>query len=443
MPTFVCDLHIHIGASADGRPVKVTASRDLTFENIARECVQRKGVQVAGIVDCGSPRVLEDIYGLLSSGEMVELPGGGLRYRDQLTIIPGSELETRERRGRPTIPDGRSGMVSPSFPRSGASHHVGYFPGLAQLKAYVAVLSRHVTNLELSSQTCRLPAAELEAICHEAGGLLVPAHSFTPHKSVYGSCARRMTDVFPPEAWARMPAIELGLSADSDLADRLSELQDKTFLSNSDAHSLPRIAREYNLLELEEATFEEFVLALRREGGRRVVANYGLDPRLGKYHRTRCEECDWIAAGEPPVLHCEHCDSDKVTSGVLDRIHAIADAPEPAPPAHRPPYRYQIPLQFVPKVGSVRLNRLLNRFGSEMAVLHEASPQALAQTVGSEIAELIVRAREGRLVLQSGGGGRYGRAFADASQAQMRLPGLVAREGEEYSRSQPGGRHSP
>jgi uncharacterized protein (TIGR00375 family) len=155
-----------------------------------------------------------------------------------------------------------------------------------------------------------------------------------------------------------------------------------------------------------------------------VVANYGLDPRLGKYHRTRCEECDWIATQSPPILYCEHCDGARVTLGVLDRIHQIADTSEPSPPMHRPPYHYQIPLQFVPKVGSVRLNRLINRFGSEMAVLHEASPQALAQTVGSEIADLIVRAREGRLVVQPGGGGRYGRAFAGVGEAQLPLPGL-------------------
>jgi len=432
MPIFVCDLHIHIGASADGRPVKVTASRELTFGNIARECVQRKGVQVAGIVDCGSPRVMEDIYNLLSAGEMTELPGGGLRYRDQVTIIPGSEIETRERGGdggtSGTDNGTRNDASSVVSPR--ASHHVSYFPGLEGLKAFVGVLSRHVTNIELSSQTCRLPAAELEAICHDAGGVFVPAHSFTPHRSVYGSCARRMTDVFPPEAWARMPAIELGLSADSDLADRLAELRGKTFLSNSDAHSLPRIAREYNLLEMQVATYEEFLKALRREDGRRVAGNYGLDPRLGKYHRTRCEECDWIATQPPPILYCEHCESERVTVGVLDRIHEIADAPAPSAPAHRPPYHYQIPLQFVPRIGGVRLNRLINRFGSEMAVLHEASLQALAQTVGSEIADLIVRAREGRLVVQPGGGGRYGRAFADAGQAQMRLPGLVAKEGD-------------
>ncbi|MGQ9732044.1 MAG: endonuclease Q family protein [Candidatus Zipacnadales bacterium] len=411
MRTFVCDLHIHIGASTAGRPVKVTASRALTFENIALECTRRKGVEVAGIVDCASPRVMEDIYNLLSTGEMVELSGGGLRYRDQLTILPASEIETWE-------------------PSGGASHHISYFPGLEQLKAFASTLSRYVTNIELSSQTCRLPAAQLEAICHEAGGVLIPAHSFTPHKSVYGSCARRMTDIFPLAAWERIPAIELGLSADTFLADRIAELRDKTFLANSDAHSLPRIAREYNLLRMEQPTYDEFLKALRREDGRTVTANYGLDPRLGKYHRTRCEECNWIATHTPPVRYCEHCESERVTMGVLDRIVEIQDTAEPSPPSHRPPYHYQIPLQFVPKVGGVRLNRLINRFGSEMAVLHEASPHALAQTVGTTIAELIIRAREGTLMVQPGGGGRYGRALADVADGQLRLPGLGATPGQ-------------
>lgn len=412
MRDFVCDLHIHIGASSAGRVVKVTASRELTFENIAIECATRKGVEVAGIVDCGSPRVIEDIEALVAAGEMAELPGGGFRYRDQLTIIPASEIET--------LDVGRGG-----------SHHVSYFPGLEQLRAFSDILSRHVTNIELSSQTCRLPAEQLADICHEAGGVFVPAHSFTPHRSVYGSCARRMTDIFPPGTWERIPAIELGLSADSYLADRISELEDKTFLSNSDAHSLPRIAREYNILRMEEATFDEFAMALRRANGRAVVANYGLDPRLGKYHRTRCEECDWIATQEPPVTYCEHCGSVKVTMGVLDRIYQIQDRFEPDSPDHRPTYHYQIPLQFVPKVGSVRLNRLINRFGTEMAVLHEATPLALAQTIGTRIADLIVRAREGKLTVQAGGGGRYGRAIADASEGQLNLPGLGASKVEE------------
>lgn len=41
------DLHIHIGRSENGKPVKITGARDLNFTNIAKECYNRKGIQVA------------------------------------------------------------------------------------------------------------------------------------------------------------------------------------------------------------------------------------------------------------------------------------------------------------------------------------------------------------------------------------------------------------
>ncbi len=400
---YVCDLHVHIGAAGNGKPVKVTASRDLTFAHIAAECVERKGVDLVGIVDCGSPAVIRDIERLLDAGEMVQLTGGGLRYRDQVTVILGSEIETRE-------------------PGGGISHHVSYFPTLGRLKAFSAEMERHITNPNLSSQACGLSARELCDIALQHEALFIPAHCFTPHKSVYGACAERAADLLG-EYWASIPAIELGLSADADLADRLDELADKTLVANSDAHSLPRIAREYNVLELGSPDFAELQQALWRQDGRRVAANFGLDPRLGKYHRTCCEVCRWIARGEPPVLQCEQCGSTNVTRGVLDRIVQIADHDGPQPPAHRAPYQYQVPLQFVPGVGAVVMARLLNRFGSEMAVLHQATHQELGETVGAKVAGLIIQAREGTLPLEPGGGGKYGRALRDGP-GQIRLPGL-------------------
>jgi PHP family Zn ribbon phosphoesterase len=109
---------------------------------------------------------------------------------------------------------------------------------------------------------------------------------------------------------------------------------------------------------------------------------------------------------------------------VLDRIVQIADYNEPQAPGHRPHYQYQVPLQFVPGVGTVTLNKLINRFGSEMAVLHEAEPEELTQTVGTKIATLIVHARQGTLPLKAGGGGNYGKA-APEDAGQLDLPGLA------------------
>ncbi len=415
---FVCDLHVHIGRSGSGRPVKITAARDLTFENIAFECATRKGIDVVGVVDCASPPVLDDIHAMIASGEMVEQPGGGLRYRDEVTVIPAAEFETYEVGG---------GLATRSLGGGRQSHHVSYFPAVESLAGFSDEMGRHVTNRELSSQACRMPASELMAIAESFGALFVPAHCFTPHRSPYGACVERMSEMFG-DAFERIPAIELGLSADSFLADRIGELAGKTFLSNSDAHSLPKIGREYNIIEMAAPTFDELRLALLREGGRRVEANFGLDPRLGKYHRTFCEECGHMSVSQPPVLECEACGSAKVTRGVLDRIVQIADYDEPRPPAHRPHYQYQVPLQFVPGVGAVTLSKLINRFGSEMAVLHEASAEELGQTVGAKLTDLIVRAREGTLPMRAGGGGHYGKV-APKYSGQLGLPGVMRGDG--------------
>lgn len=396
------DLHIHIGRTGSGQPVKITAARDLTFENIAKECASRKGVEIAGIVDCGSPIVMEDIDRLVDSGEMVELSAGGLRYRDATTILLGCELETVEE-------DGSS------------SHHISYFPQREQLRVFVGFLRRLVTNLDLSSQRCRIPARQLLRLTKQAEGVFVPAHAFTPHKSPYGSCVSRLAEMFGEEGLADLAAVELGLSADSYLADRIAELSGLTLVSNSDAHSLPRIAREYNLLGIEEPSFQEVMWALRRQHGRGVLANYGLDPRLGKYHRTFCLTCEQIAAAPPPVTVCPVCGGAGVVKGVLDRIAEIADFAEPTPPAHRPVYHYQVPLQFLPGVGAVTLGKLLNRFGTEMNVLHAASREELALVVGKKLAELILQARDGSLPLLAGGGGRYGKAVSNASETQLSM----------------------
>ena len=390
MNTYFMDLHVHIGRSNSGAPVKITASRDLTFANIAQECKHRKGIDIVGIVDCASPEVIDDISQLINSGEMKPLKEGGLIYQDKVTIILGSEIETKEANG-------------------GLSHQIAFFPYFEDIKEFSKTLSHLVTNVSLSSQNCKISAQEFFKIINRIGGILIPAHVFTPHKSVYGKCVKRLKEMFSRATLKKIPAIELGLSADTEIADHLKELGEYTFLTNSDAHSLPKIGREYNIVELEKANFKEVLLALQRKEGRKIIANYGLDPKLGRYHRTFCEVCNYIATSNPPVYKCEKCGSDKIVKGVFDRIVEIGDCRQSISPAHRPPYYHQVPLEFVPGVGKKTLNKLFDYFGTEMNVLHEASYQEISQVVGSEIAQNIILARKGLLKLSSGGGGKYGK----------------------------------
>jgi uncharacterized protein (TIGR00375 family) len=402
MSTICADLHVHIGRTREGRRVKITAARDLTIEAIAEECSARKGIEIVGVIDCACPPVLNELRQLEAEGALSQLPQGGLRYKDKVTIIPGAEVETVEGRGR-------------------IGHFLAHFPDLSRLQDFSAYLSPHLSNPDLSTQRSGLTAQQVWQIVDSIGGFLVPAHSFTPYKSLYGSCARRLSELFDDRALSRIPAIELGLSADSSMADCISELSELTFLSDSDAHSPGRTGREYNILEIESPTYQEVMLALRRKGGRRVVANFGLDPRLGKYHRTFCLQCSAVARTPPPVQTCPSCGGDKVVKGVLDRLVEIRDYEEPKPPAHRPPYRYQVPLSFVPGLGAVAMSKLLNRFGTEMAVLHDAGESDLSAVVGSSLARTIIAAREGALPVQPGGGGRYGRPLTRAADTQLAL----------------------
>ena len=391
------DLHVHIGRSENGKPIKITAARSLNFANIAKECAERKGINIVGIIDCASPYVIEDIEKFLQTGEAYELKDGGIIYKDKVCILLGSEVETSEK--------GRNG-------KKGAAHNICFFPHLNDIKAFSQEMSHHIKNITLSTQRSDLSGYDLIDIVEKYNGILIPAHIFTPFKSYYGNCTDRIENIFK-EKYNKIFAVELGLSSDTYLADMISELEGKTFVTNSDAHSLPKIAREYNKMLVDDISFKEVVKALKNEDGRKVLVNYGLDPKLGKYHRTHCDNCDCTIETKEPVDKCPNCGSDKVTFGVFDRIELIKDKEESKSPENRPPYVYQIPLNFIPGVGGKTIDKLLDAFDTEMNILHKLSNDDIEAVVGEKIAKNIITARDGKMKVESGGGGMYGKVSAE------------------------------
>ncbi len=387
------DLHVHIGRTENGKPVKITAAKSLNFANIAKECADRKGINIVGIIDCASPYVIEDIENFLKTGEAYEIEDGGIIYKDKVCILLGSEVETSE--------IGRNG-------NKGSAHNVCFFPHLKDIKAFSKEMQSHIKNITLSTQRSNVSGYELIDIVEKYNGILIPAHAFTPHKSYYGNCTDRLKNIFK-EKFNKIFALELGLSSDTYLADTISELENITFVTNSDAHSLPKIAREYNKMQIEDISFKEVVMALKNENGRKIVANYGLDPKLGKYHRTYCDNCNTTIETKEPVEVCPQCGSDKVTFGVFDRIELLKDKSVSKSPENRPEYIYQIPLQFIPGMGIKSINKLLTNFGTEMTILHKLSKDDIEAIAGEKLALAIVNAREGKMQIQSGGGGVYGK----------------------------------
>ncbi|WP_372629224.1 endonuclease Q family protein [Cohnella sp.] len=383
---YFADLHVHIGRSQDGQPVKISGSRNLTFRQIAEEASERKGIELVGIIDCHSPAVQKDILDCLHSGEMEEVPGGGIRYR-KTTLLLGAEMEVKEEGGGPF-------------------HLLVYLPTLQAMQEWTEWMRPRVVNIRLSTQRIRVSAAELQAELLARGGLLIPAHVFTPHRGLLGCSADRLADRLDPGGIA---AVELGLSADSDMAGLLSELDRYPFLTNSDAHSPGMIGRECNELSLATSSFAEFAKALRGEEGRRILANYGLHPELGKYHETSCAACRRsVPETEGEVAVCPYCGSPRLTRGVSGRVRRLADRERPVHPEGRPPYRPQVPLSFFPGVGPAKREKLFAVVGTEMDVLHRIPAEAIAAVTGEKIAQMIVRAREGKIAFTSGSGGSYG-----------------------------------
>lgn len=388
LSTYYMDLHVHIGRTEAGQSVKISGSKNLTFYNIAEEASKRKGIHLIGIVDGHSPGVLAEVEHYIQKGQMYELPEGGIRYGDT-TILLGSEIEVRD-------------------PGMGPAHLLAFFPKLVNMRAFSAWMSLHMKNIHLSSQRIYVTAKVLQDVVQSHGGMMIPAHIFSPHRSIYGSCSDRMADLLHLDTLA---AVELGLSADTRMANQLSELDRFQFVTNSDAHSLSKIAREYNAVRLAEPNYEEVLQALAGKNGRTIEANYGLNPLLGKYYRTYCSNCsETMEEGQITVAKCTYCGSNKIVRGVWDRIQSIADREYGGTSVvERQPYHYQVPLEFIQGFGARLLDRLIAELGTEMFILHHAAIADISHIAGEKIANQMMAARSGELQLKAGGGGFYGR----------------------------------
>ena len=285
----------------------------------------------------------------------------------------------------------------------GPIHVLCYFATIEQMKSFSEWLRQRVTNIELSSQRYYGTAHELQYKVKELDGLFIPAHIFTPFKSLYGKGVQvSLNEILLPDL---IDAVELGLSSDTEMAEQIKELQPYNFLTNSDAHSISKIAREYQSIAMKQANFRELRLALQQKEGRQITANFGMNPMLGKYHTTVCESCLQPMEQAP----CKFCGHEKRIKGVKDRIDELSTFRFTK--RARPPYVYQVPLDFVPGIGPKTLAKLLKNVGTEMEIIHHAGEEELIEIVGEKITKSIVALRNGSLTIQQGGGGKYGKVI--------------------------------
>jgi uncharacterized protein (TIGR00375 family) len=258
----------------------------------------------------------------------------------------------------------------------------------------------------------RMNGAEIQELALENGCMMGPSHAFTPWTSIYKEydsihdCYNETPDF-----------VELGLSADTDMADRIEELQEIPFLTNSDAHSPwpHRLGREFNEIDVKDLSFSALSRAI---GDKKITANYGFDPRLGKYHHTACTKCYQQFHPEEAIKMNMKCScGGTIKKGVDYRVEELATWDEPHHLPHRPHYIHIMPLaeiisltyskgvttKFVQKIWQ----ELILKFGDEISVLIDAPLKQLMET-DPEVARRIQAFRDKTLQIKVGGGGKYG-----------------------------------
>ena len=368
------DFHIHSCFS-------MASSKDMLIKNIAPKS-KLKGLQLLGTGDAFHPGWLDIIE------QSTDYAGDGIYSFDDMNFVLTTEVEAKHK-----------------------IHHVIIIPNIEIARELSDKLPSKNKNSDGRPKT-QLDGAELLELVKEYGCLIGPAHAFTPWTGMY----KYYDSIY--DCYEKKPDfVELGLSADTFMADTVKELKDFPFLTNSDAHSPwpHRLGREFNQMELEDISFSSIKHAIKH---RDINANYGMVPNLGKYHMTACTKCfkliDPLAAKENR-MKCS-C-GGKIKKGVDYRISEIADFKEPMHPDFRPPYVHLMPLAelistvydkgVTTKTVQGKWQKLIDNFATEIDVLINVSIEDISK-IDSDIAPAIEAFRNGTIDVVPGGGGKYG-----------------------------------
>ena len=263
--------------------------------------------------------------------------------------------------------------------------------------------------------------------------VIIPAHAWTPWFSIFGSMSgfNSIEECFG-EYSKHIFAIETGLSSDPKMNWRLSQLDNIALISNSDSHSLARIGREANIFNT-ELSYDNIIDAIKSRDLEKFVATIEFFPEEGKYHFDGHRICGVVFDPEETKKHnniCPKCNR-KLTIGVLNRVHELADRPDDYHAENRIPFHYVVPLnEIIAKslgmgVASQRVKseyeNIIKMFGGEFKILMEKGLDELShEGINPKIISGIASLRQGKVRFDPPGfDGEYGKmVFADSKNIQ-------------------------
>ncbi|HEX9722220.1 MAG TPA: endonuclease Q family protein [Candidatus Paceibacterota bacterium] len=251
--------------------------------------------------------------------------------------------------------------------------------------------------------------------------MVVPSHIWTPWFAVFGSKSgfNSLQECFD-EYTKYIYAVETGLSSDPLMNWRLSQLDNITLISNSDAHSLAKIGREANVFDT-DVSYQGVTDAIKTKDPAKFLFTVEFFPEEGKYHYDGHRLCQISMKPEESKKVqniCPKC-GRPLTIGVMNRVAELADRPEGYRPENAPGFKSLIPLEeiiadsFGVGVASKRVReeyeKMIHNLGSEFSILLDTDEAALRSAALPEVAEGILRVREGKVHIEPGYDGEYGK----------------------------------
>ncbi|MFX1331024.1 MAG: endonuclease Q family protein [Promethearchaeota archaeon] len=418
MEQFDVDLHIHSLHS-------IGVSKSMTIPRLAKGA-KEKGLDVIGTGDATQPQWLHHLRTHLKEND------DGL-FHNSISFILTVEIEDAE-----------------------SIHHLVLlrdFEAVDHLRRFFKHSSPNLDHEWGGRPRVHLKGDEIAGIVRDCEGLIGPAHAFTPYRSIFREGRYDSLKDCYKEETPYVRFIELGLSADTEVADCIPELRDLTYITSSDAHSPSpdKLGREFVRLSMNSPTFNEIRQAILRSNRRKPILNVGFNPRLGKYYLSFCSMCRRTLVlregSKPPefddlniYISCSDaedrsrllrdihrrkvkCPSDgrALRLGVRDRAMMIGEGVSISP-SHRPPYLHIPPLldlmtsaMGIKSKASKKLrdmySALRESFGPETTILTETALEELYE-VNQKLSMMIGSYRDGSIGYIPGGGGRYGTLVA-------------------------------
>ena len=396
---YAADLHVHSSYA-------FSTSRDLNFDTLAR-WARIKGIDLLASADFTHPVWFRETAGKLRD------TGDGLYEYGGVRFVLGTEVSCIARQG------GRHRRV----------HLLLFAPSLDTVERINDALASRGKLESDGRPTLHMRPRDLVATLMDLDPrcLVIPAHAWTPWFGVYGSKSGfdSLEECFGDTA-GRIRAIETGLSSDPAMNWRVPELDDRSIVSFSDAHSARRLGRELTVFH-GEPSYAGLVDALDNQGIEYTIEFF---PEEGKYHHSGHRRCDVRRSPDEVAELGEACPvcGRRLTLGVMQRMEDLArrdvavrrgDDGLVRSPAERPPFRSMVSLAQIlsealgrgiqTKTVGAAYVKVIEAAGSELAALVSAPLADVERVAGERIAEGVGRVRRGEVAIEPGFDGLYGK----------------------------------